>query len=106
MSWHDACDATLPDGSVVEANIGQTLLALARAGGRWYALDLWCTHAECPLADGWIEEKALRCACHGALFDLATGEPLEGPAETPVRVFETRVRDGRVEVDVGPDGRP
>jgi 3-phenylpropionate/trans-cinnamate dioxygenase ferredoxin subunit len=60
-----------------------------------------CTHAECPLSDGWVEERAIRCACHGALFDLVTGEPLEGPAEEPVRVFATRVSGGRVEIDLG-----
>jgi 3-phenylpropionate/trans-cinnamate dioxygenase ferredoxin component len=106
VSWHDACDAALPDGSVVEAVAGATFVALARANGAWHAVELWCTHAECPLSDGWVEGAALRCACHGALFDLATGEPLEGPAETRVRVFPARIRDGRVEVDVSSDSAP
>jgi len=100
MTWHDACDAALADGSVVEASAASTFVALARTGESWHAVELWCTHAECPLSDGWVEGAALRCACHGALFDLATGEPLEGPAECPVRVFPTRVRDGRVEVEL------
>ncbi len=100
MTWHDAGDAGLPDGSVVEVSADSTFVALARVGDTWHAVDLWCTHAECPLSDGWVEDGALRCACHGALFDLATGRPLEGPAEAPVRVYSTRVRQGRVEVEV------
>ncbi len=42
----------------------------------------------------------MRCPCHGALFSLETGVPLEGPAEDPIRVFPARETDGRVEVDL------
>ena len=42
----------------------------------------------------------MRCACHGALFDLATGEALEGPAVEPVGVYPVRIVDGRVEVQL------
>ena len=75
-------------------------IALARVGGAWHAVETWCTHAECPLSDGWVEGGAIRCACHGSLFDLATGDVLEGPAEEPVRVFPTRVAGDRVEIEL------
>lgn len=100
MTWVDATAAALPDGTLVALRAGDELIAVGRAGGVWHALDGWCTHAECPLTDGWLEDAALRCACHAALFDLATGTPLEGPADDPVRVYPTRVVDGRVEVEL------
>lgn len=100
MSWVDGTSASLPDETVVQIGDGVTTAALARADGAWFALDVWCTHAECPLTDGWVEGRALRCACHGALFDLATGEPLEGPADEPVRTYPTRVVASRVEVEL------
>jgi len=99
VTWVDVAAAALPDETVVSASVGETLVAVVKAGGGWHAVEAWCTHAECPLTDGWVEGAALRCACHGALFDLETGEPLEGPAETPVRVFPVRLANGRVEVD-------
>ena len=40
----------------------------------------------------------MRCACHGSLFDLGNGEPVEGPAVEPVRVFETRVLEDRAQL--------
>jgi nitrite reductase/ring-hydroxylating ferredoxin subunit len=89
-----------PDGVVRGVTVGDLSLALARVGETWHALDLWCTHAECPLSDGWLEGRAIRCACHGALFDLATGDVLDGPAVEQVTVYATRVVDGRVEVDL------
>ena len=100
MTWVDAADASLPDESVLGVEAGGTLLALARAGAGWHAVEAWCTHAECPLSDGWVEGTSIRCPCHGSLFDLETGEALDGPAEEPVRVFPTRVLDGRVEIDI------
>ena len=101
MTWVDAGEAGQPDGSVLAGDADGTMLALARVDGRWYAVETWCTHAECPLSDGWVEGAAIRCSCHGSLFDLATGDVLEGPAEEPVRVFPTRVVDDRLEVELG-----
>jgi nitrite reductase/ring-hydroxylating ferredoxin subunit len=101
MTWIDAADASLPDETVVAVDAGGIAVALARVDGAWYAVETWCTHAECPLSDGWIEGAAIRCPCHGSLFDLATGDVLEGPADEPVRVFPTRVAGVRVEIGVG-----
>jgi 3-phenylpropionate/trans-cinnamate dioxygenase ferredoxin subunit len=100
MTWVDAADAGRPDGTVVGAGVGDTLLALARVDGAWYAVEAWCTHAECPLTDGWVEGDSLRCPCHGSLFEVASGAVREGPAGEPLRTYPTRVVDGRVEVEV------
>jgi nitrite reductase/ring-hydroxylating ferredoxin subunit len=99
MTWVDAADAERPDETVVPAELRGTLLALARVEGAWHAVEAWCTHAECPLTDGWVEGHALRCPCHGSLFDVRDGAVLEGPAEDPLRTCPTRVLDGRVDVD-------
>jgi nitrite reductase/ring-hydroxylating ferredoxin subunit len=100
MTWVELASASLPDETVLGVTAGDTMVALARVGGVWHAVEAWCTHAECPLSDGWVEGAAIRCPCHGSLFDLATGEPLEGPAEQPVRTFATRVVADRVEVEL------
>jgi len=100
MTWVDAADASLPDESVLAFEAAGTAIALARVDGAWHAVETWCTHAECPLSDGWVEGAAIRCSCHGSLFDLATGDVLEGPAKGAVRVFPTRVTRDRVEIEV------
>lgn len=100
MTWVDATAAGLPDQTLVAVTSGTVTAAVARADGAWFAVDVWCTHDECPLSDGWVEGRAIRCACHGALFDLATGMPLEGPTEDAVSTYATRVVGDRVEVDV------
>ena len=97
MSWVDLSAADFEDGELRDVVSGDLHLGVTRVGDSWHAFEVWCTHAECPLTDGWLEGNAVRCACHGALFDLATGEPLDGPAEDPIRIFDTREFGGRVE---------
>jgi 3-phenylpropionate/trans-cinnamate dioxygenase ferredoxin component len=97
VSWVDMCAADLEDGELRDVVSGDLHLGVTRAGHAWHAFEVWCTHAECPLTDGWLEGAAVRCACHGALFDLGSGLPLEGPAEDPIRTFDTREAAGRVE---------
>ena len=86
--------------AVVGAGVVDTVLALARARDAWCAVLGPCTHAECPLWNGWVEGDALRCPCHGSLFELASGSVREGPADEPLRTHPTRVVDGRVAVEV------
>lgn len=101
MSWIDLGAAgPADDGQLREVSAGARRVGLARCCGRWIAFDPWCTHAQCPLTDGTLEGTSVRCACHGALFDLETGVPLAGPALDPIRLFPTRVVDGRLEVDL------
>ena len=101
MTAFDLGPADLVNGDLRETSAGELALGIARAGDRWFAFERWCTHAECPLTDGWLENDAVRCACHGSLFALATGEALEGPATEPIETFPVILRDGRVLADVG-----
>ena len=100
MTWSDIGAADLEDGELRDVMIGDLHLGVTRAGNGWHAFEVWCTHAECPLTDGWLEGAAVRCACHGALFDLETGTPLEGPTEEPIRIFASREVAGRVQAQL------
>jgi 3-phenylpropionate/trans-cinnamate dioxygenase ferredoxin component len=102
VAWVDL--GPVPDadaGELQEVRAGARRVGLAAVDGRWVAFDPWCPHAECPLTDGWLEGRAVRCACHGGLFDLETGVALQGPTDEPLRLFPTRVVDGRLEAEIG-----
>jgi hypothetical protein len=51
-----------------------------------------------PYGEGWVYRDAIVCPWHGSQFDLPSGLPVRGPATAPLPCFETRVRDGQVEV--------
>jgi 3-phenylpropionate/trans-cinnamate dioxygenase ferredoxin subunit len=76
-------------------------IAVARtAGGALAAFDQWCSHEECPLADGDLEGDRVLCYCHSSEFDIWTGAALRGPATEPIAVYEVRAVDGEVHVAV------
>lgn len=71
--------------------------------GRYYALDIWCSHAMASLAEGAVADGCVECPLHGALFDLATGWPLCPPATEPVPTHRVEVRGGRLLLHLNPD---
>ncbi len=101
MTWVDLGPVPEPDGEELrEVRHGARQVGLARILGRWVAFDPWCPHAECPLTDGWLEGVAVRCACHGGLFDLESGVALDGPTDAPLPIYPTRVTGDRLEADL------
>ena len=102
MTWVDAAEASLPVDSIVAVEAGGTLVALARSGDRWHAVEAWCTHAECPLSDGWVEGAALRCPCHGSLYDKLTALKTGGPAPRGLDLFHISEVSGALVVDTNP----
>ena len=69
-----------------------------------YAFADECTAQGCSLAEGEFDDRraTIECANDGSVFDVETGEPLEGPAQDPLAVFAAREVDGWVEVATRP----
>jgi nitrite reductase/ring-hydroxylating ferredoxin subunit len=74
-------------------------IALARLDdGSWAAFDNDCTHEECPLSDGDLQGTRITCYCHSSVFDVRTGDVLDGPADEPIAVYPVRIEDGVLRV--------
>jgi 3-phenylpropionate/trans-cinnamate dioxygenase ferredoxin subunit len=102
VKWIDAGAAEgLAEGKTLSVAIGRRMIAVVRAEGRIFAIEDVCTHDGAPLTGGEIEGTEIVCPRHGARFCLKTGEALTAPAYEPVRVFETKVEDGRIWVRAG-----
>ena len=78
------------EGSVRRFVVQGMEIAIARLNGRAYALHNLCTHLACHLSSGRVENNGLTCLCHGSIFDLATGEPINPPATRPVKTYSVR----------------
>jgi 3-phenylpropionate/trans-cinnamate dioxygenase ferredoxin subunit len=90
--------ASIPPGDYAQVEIDTALVAVFNIDGQFYAIEDVCTHDGGELAGGAIEGDVVICPRHGARFCLRTGEALTPPAYEPVRTYETRVREGIVEV--------
>jgi len=88
----------LADGSVRRVEADGVGLVLVRHGDQISALGERCPHLGAPMASAWIYRQALECPWHGSRFDLTTGANLSGPATAPLPCFDTRLRNGRIEV--------
>lgn len=91
----------IPVGEVRAVDVRGTRIAVANVGGTYYAFDDACTHEACSLGDeGELSGTTLMCTCHGAEFDVRTGDVLAPPATRPVKVYRTRVEGDALQVEL------
>ncbi|BBF99099.1 MULTISPECIES: Rieske (2Fe-2S) protein [Pseudonocardia] len=62
--------------------------------GTFAAFDATCPHAGC-LVDQ-VTDTGISCPCHGSVFDIDGGAPLEGPAGAPLAARPVRVENDRI----------
>ncbi|HEX5520286.1 MAG TPA: non-heme iron oxygenase ferredoxin subunit [Longimicrobiaceae bacterium] len=77
-------------------------VALVLVEGEVYAFADKCSHRDYPLSHGEFDadECTITCEWHGAQFDVRTGAVLCLPATRPIPVYDCKVEDGEVWVDV------
>src|ERR671912_2676811 len=81
----------------VEAD-GAAILLSRSSSGEVCAISSVCGHFGGPLEQGEREGDTVVCPWHNSRFDLCSGEAIDGPAVFPQSRYETRVREGRIEV--------
>jgi len=91
-------DEDLPEGEARLAEIGGVAVLLARHEGAVYALSDRCSHRGGPLHEGELRDGCVTCPLHGSVFKLEDGGVVQGPAAYPQPRWETRVREGMIEI--------
>ena len=101
MTTHVVCELSSLDEAVpLRASFDGIEVVVVRCGSELYCLENVCSHEHFALSDGEVDPSTceIECARHGAMFDLATGEPRSLPATRAVRTFPVSVHDGKVTV--------
>jgi nitrite reductase/ring-hydroxylating ferredoxin subunit len=97
--WEEAVAADeLAEGEPKPVTVGDTPVVLVRQAGSVHAIHDRCSHRGCPLSGGELDGDVIECGCHGSRFRLADGSVERGPATTPQPSYETRERDGKIEI--------
>lgn len=78
-------------GSLRTVDLGEKTITLAQVGDDYYAFDDTCSHARCSLGEGFLDGRVVECSCHGAKFDIVTGQVLALPATLPIRTYPIKV---------------
>lgn len=92
--------ADIAIGKIKEFKVAGKTIDIANVDGEFLAFDGTCTHAQCPLAGGYLDGYTLICYCHGAQFDISKGDVLAPPATIPLGVYKVKVEGEYILVEV------
>jgi 3-phenylpropionate/trans-cinnamate dioxygenase ferredoxin subunit len=93
--------ADLAEGTMRMAWVdGTEPVLLVNVGGTVRAVQGICSHEYFELDRGFLTAGSLTCALHLSRFDLASGQPLDPPADEPLAVYPVVIEDGRIVVEL------
>ncbi len=101
-NWIRACTTTdIPPDDLIRFDHGaQTFVIVHSDAGTFHALDGICSHEHVHLCDGLVDDGAIECPKHSALFDYRSGEATRAPACINLKTYPVRVEDGHVYIEV------
>jgi 3-phenylpropionate/trans-cinnamate dioxygenase ferredoxin component len=104
MTLVRACSlADVPVGEARRVTLDGHLIAVVNLGVEGVrAVDAICSHEQYYLDEGEVdvEDATIECPKHGSMFDLDTGAPRALPATRPVAVYDVKIDDDDVLIDV------
>ena len=99
--WIKACSLEqVKEGQLFGFTHNDKKILLANLKGKIHATDLICTHADADLSTGMLSEEGVRCPLHLSVFNLENGEPQNLPAEKPLNVYNVKIDDNEIYVEV------
>ena len=89
----------LRENSMLRVEVDGAAVLLSRSSsGDICAISAVCNHFGGPLEQGDREGDTIVCPWHKSRYNLCSGEAIDGPTVFPQPLYETRVRDGKIEV--------
>ena len=99
--WINACNLDqIQEGQLFSFVHDSKKILLANIKGKIHATDLICTHADADLSTGFLSDEGVRCPLHLSVFNLENGEPQNLPAEKPLTVYNVKIDDNKIYVEV------
>ncbi len=100
---HVVCKTeVIAEGRGESFTVAGVKVAVFNIDGEFFALEDRCSHADAPLAGGYVHrrEKCVACPWHGAEFDLRTGRTMAPPACEDIKAYPAIVEDGQLSIDL------
>src|SRR5574337_800065 len=100
-NWVNVCKTSqLKKGDMIDFDYEEKKILIANLNGQIYATDRICTHAEADLSTGILSEEGVTCPLHLSTFDLKTGVPQNLPAEMPLKIYNVKIEQNEIYVEV------
>lgn len=98
-AWQDLIAvADLEPGDVTPVTLGTRELAVFDAQDGIFVSMARCTHGAANLCDGHFDGTFIECPLHQGLFDVRDGAAKAAPARVALRMLQSRVQDGMVQL--------
>jgi len=91
-------ESDLKEGKPKRVAVQDTKVMLVRRNAKIYALAETCSHLGGPLSEGQFVGDTVKCPWHGSTFSVVDGSVVNGPATFSQPCFETRIREGKIEI--------
>ena len=89
----------IAEGEVTAFDVTGEEIAVSRVDGALRAFSDICTHRRCNLSmGGEIDGTTIECECHGSVFNMVTGEVVEGPATEPIATYPVSDEGGDLRI--------
>ena len=77
---------------------------IINTGDEIIALSGICPHADAPMVEGLLNQKktTIECPWHNSIFDLTSGDILEGPSYEGLTKFDVEIRDEEIFIGLNP----
>ena len=99
--WIKACTADqVGEGQLFGFVHDDKKILLTNLHGKIHATDLICTHAEADLSTGFLSDEGVRCPLHLSVFNLEDGKPQNPPAEESLKVYNVKIEQNEIYVEV------
>jgi len=86
----------LKPGKMKDVEAGGKSVLLVNLDGKYYTIGNVCTHRGCMLSDGVLKGDTVQCPCHGSVFNVKTGNVVQGPATEPEPAYQVKVESGQI----------
>ena len=90
----------LESGKMKCVKVGDKDILIADLDGNYYAIGNRCTHAGCKLSEGTLGGENVRCPCHMSVFNVKTGNIVDGHAREPATIFQVKIEGDQILVNV------
>ncbi|MGQ0605339.1 MAG: Rieske (2Fe-2S) protein [Candidatus Nitrosotenuis sp.] len=99
--WVKACaENQLSVNDMLSFDVEEKKLLITNLGGKIFATDRICTHAEADLSGGFLSEEGVRCPLHLSVFNLENGNPQNPPAEVALKTYNVKIDHSEIYVEV------
>lgn len=100
-SWTDLIERSALEANwVTRVALGPRLIAVYDTPSGVFASLALCNHGGADLCDGYFDGHVIECPLHQGAFDVRDGAPVAAPATRPMKMFETRVEAGMVQIRI------